>query len=65
MRTSESAETLRVHGMNLAPQDTTGRYRSRTRHRVLRIIETASDRIDIEVRVAAAVGERDLLLDQP
>ena len=53
--------------MNLAPQDTTGRYRSRTRHRVLRIIETASDRIDIEVRVAAAaaVGERDLLLDQP
>ena len=51
--------------MNLAPQDTTGRYRSRTRHRVLRIIETASDRIDIEVRVAAAaVGERDLLLDQ-
>ena len=58
--------TLQVHGLNLAPQTPPGAIDLGPGIEVLRIIETTSDRMDIEVRVdaAAAVGERDLFLDQ-
>ena len=58
--------TLRIHGVNLTPQTPPGAIDLGPGIEVLRIIETTSDRMDIEVRVdsAAAVGERDLFLDQ-
>ena len=61
-----ATETLRIHGVNLAPQTPTGAIDLGPGIEVLRIIETTSDRMDIEVRVdsAAAVGARDLFLDQ-
>ena len=61
-----ATETLRIHGVNLTPQTPPGAIDLGPGIEVLRIIETTSDRMDIEVRVdsAAAVGERDLFLDQ-
>ena len=58
--------TLRIHGVDLAPQTSPDALDLGPGIEVLRIIETTSDRMDIEVRVdsAAAVGERDLFLDQ-
>lgn len=61
-----ATETLRVYGMNLAPQPPPGAIDLGPGIEVLRIIETTTDRMDIEVRVddTAAVGVRDLFLDQ-
>ena len=61
-----ATQTLRVYGMNLAPQTPPGAIDLGPGIEVLRIIETRSDRMDIEVRVDgdAAVGARDLFLDQ-
>ena len=57
---------LRIHGVNLMSPTPPGAIDLGPGIEVLRIIETTSDRMDIEVRVdsAAAVGERDLFLDQ-
>ena len=61
-----TTETVRVHGMNLSPQTRPGAFDLGPGIEVLRIVETTSDRVDLEVRVdaAAAVGGRDLFLDQ-
>ncbi len=64
-----TTETLRVYGMNLAPQTPPGAIDLGPGLEVLRVIETTEttgDQMDIEVRVddAAAVGERDLFFDQ-
>ena len=61
-----AAETIRVYGMNLLSQTRPGAVDVGPGIEVIRIVETTSDRMDIEVRVdaAAAVGQRDLFLDQ-
>ena len=61
-----STQTLRIYGMNLAPQTPPDALDLGPGIEVLRIIDTQNDRMDIEVRVdgAAAVGARDLFLDQ-
>ena len=61
-----STRTLRVYGLNLAAQTPLDVIDLGPGIEVLRIIDTQNDRMDIEVRVdgAAAVGARDLFLDQ-
>ena len=61
-----ATETLRVYGMNLAPQIPPSAIDLGPGVEVLRILDTTGDRMDIVVRVAAAaaVGARDLFLDQ-
>ena len=61
-----ATETLRVYGMNLAAQTPPNAIDLGPGVDVLRILGTTGDRMDIEVRVDddAAVGARDLFLDQ-
>ena len=57
---------LRVHGMNLSPQTLPGAIDLGPGIEVVRVVDATSEQMDVEVRVAAvaAVGVRDLFLDQ-